>query len=457
MKTLRLFCMLTLFLCSACVLRTIDQKAEGERKKISSGKSFENQTRVEPLPRQSMAAPGFASERVWSGEDDWEPAIAADPSSSYVYQLTTRYTGPKPCNNCALPAIVFRASSDGGATWGPDSFIAQTSQPQYDPQIEVANDGTIYAVILNDYHPGIKFTKSSDHGLTWSPPIRLTGAGRKPSWSDRPILAISPNGQHVYIAFNASDSWVVASHDFGQTFLPAVKTSNDKRYWFHSGGAVAPNGNVYFATADYSQTYAGDVNIGVLRSTNQGASWSAIPIDVSQEAPPCDYADGCYFGFLGPSVGLAIDSANKILIAYNAGDVDGAPQKMFARTSTNGTTWSARTAISENSNTINNAFPAVASGGSNDFRVVWQDDRNQSHFGWNTWYRRTTNGGSSWSLPLRLSDDTSGAPYKADAGYFFPYGDYLELTVDASGNNHIIWGEGLSYIGPGGSWYTSGN
>ena len=104
----------------------------------------------------------------------------------------------------------------------------------------------------------------------------------------------------MYIAFNASDSWVVASHDFGQTFLPAVKTSNDTRYWFHSAGAVAPNGHIYFAAADYSQTYAGDVNISVLRSTNQGASWSAIPIDISQETPPCDYADGCYFGFLGP-------------------------------------------------------------------------------------------------------------------------------------------------------------
>ena len=156
-------------------------------------------------------------------------------------------------------------------------------------------------------------------------------------------------------------------------------------------------------------------------------------------------------------MGLAIDSAGKILIAYNSGDVDGAPQKIYVRTSTNGTTWSARTAISENSNSINNGFPAVGSGVANDFRVVWQDDRNQSHFGWNTWYRQTLNGGSSWSAALRLSDDTSGAPYKTNAGYSFPYGDYLELTVGAGGINHIIWGEGASYTGPGGTWYTSGN
>ena len=171
MKKYQVACLLMLILISACLFMfqdRNDRKVEGEQRKVSSGKSYANQTRVEALPRASMVAPGFASERVWSGEDDWEPAIAADPSSSYVYQMTTRYSGPKPCNNCALPAIVFRASPDGGATWGPDRFIAETHQTQNDPQIEVANDGTIYAVILNNFRPGVKFTKSTDHGVTWS-------------------------------------------------------------------------------------------------------------------------------------------------------------------------------------------------------------------------------------------------------------------------------------------------
>ncbi|HSE39814.1 MAG TPA: sialidase family protein [Acidobacteriota bacterium] len=459
MRILKLVSLLLLILSGACFLILKDQperKVEGEQRKVSSGKSYINQTRVEPLPRLSALATGFASERVWSGEDDWEPAIATDPSSSYVYQMTTRYSGPKPCNNCALPALVFRASSDGGATWGPDKFIAETSKTQNDPQIEVAIDGTIFAVILNDYVPGIKFTKSTDHGFTWSDPIRLTGAGRKPHWSDKPILAISADGQHVYVAFNASDSYVTASHDFGQTFLDPVKTSNDTRYWFHSAGAVAPNGDVYFGTSDFSQTYLGDANVGVLRSTNQGASWQHIQLDTSKEAPPCDWADGCYLGFFGPTAGLAIDPTGKIMVAYNVGNIAGGAEQIYVRTSTNGTSWSSRSLISANSNTINNAFPVVASGGPNDFRVAWQDDRNQSQTGWNTWYRRTNNGGSSWSAALRLSDATSGAPYKTDAGYFFPYGDYFEMAVDANGTNHVIWGEGDDWIGPGGTWYTSG-
>src|SRR6185369_7521675 len=120
-------------------------------------------------------------------------------------------------------------------TWGPDKPIYITKNKQNDPEIEVASDGTIYVLFLDSYKPGVKFTKSSDHGATWSTPIVFKGIGIHSQWSDKPILAISATGQHVYVAYNASDSYVSASHDFGQTFSAPVKTNNDTRYWFHNG------------------------------------------------------------------------------------------------------------------------------------------------------------------------------------------------------------------------------
>lgn len=457
MKSVFRFCCLFVLVTNVFFSPSFEKREfDGEKKKTSTGKSYLYSTRVERFPRASNFANGFSAERVWSGHDDWEPAIAADPNSNYVYQMTTRYSGKHPCDFCRLPAIVFRSSSNGGKTWGPDRFIALTRQSQNDPQIAVANDGTIYAVFLNDYVPGIKFTKSKDHGITWTEPIRLTGAGRKPAYSDKPLLVISANGQHVYIAFNASDSYVVASHNFGRTFLPAVKTNNDKRYWFHSEGAVAANGDVYFAAADYTQNFEGDAHIDVLKSSDRGATWQTIKVDTSKETPSCEWSDGCYLGFLGPSPGLAVDPTGKILLAYNAGHVAGGPERIFVRTSINGVNWSSRQSISAGPSSVNNGFPQVQSGGPDDFRVVWQDNRNGPPNIWNTWYRRSTNGGHSWSPPVRLSDQGSGAPYKTDAGYFFPYGDYLEFTVDRNGKNHVIWGEGSSYDGPGGTWYTTG-
>ena len=72
---------------------------------------------VHQLHAQAAATTtGFDSERLWGTGDDWEPAIAVDPSSSYVYQATTRYGGPKACSSCSDPAIIVRASSDGGST-----------------------------------------------------------------------------------------------------------------------------------------------------------------------------------------------------------------------------------------------------------------------------------------------------------------------------------------------------
>ena len=285
------------------------REKDGKARKVPNTISYAAQTTVQSTPVESAAAPGFDSERVWSGFDDWEPAVAADPvNPNFVYQLTTRYDGPTPCRNCA-PNIIFRASTDGGATWGADKFLFVTRKAQNDPQIEVAASGHLYAAFLSSYNPGVSFTKSLDRGATWSTPLTFAGKGKKPNWSDKPWLAMSADGQHVYIGFNSSDSYVVASHNFGASFGAAVKTNNDARYWFHTGGAVSPTdpSTAYFAVADYSQTYLGDANIKVLKTTNGGASWTTIPVDTSREMPDCPWAEGCFLGFFGPSPVLAID------------------------------------------------------------------------------------------------------------------------------------------------------
>ncbi len=441
-------------------------RPEGPRiddgKKPSSGQSYIDATRVELAPVPA-AAPGWDVERVASGEDDWEPAVAADPMNpNYIYQLITRYTGPKPCGNCKLPAIVLRRSTDGGATWQPDQFLAQTSKAQYDPQIEVSNNGNVYAVWLDAFTPGSTFTKSTNHGLTWSTGISFAGKGKKPQWNDKPWLIVSRDGLHVYLGFNSSDSYVVASHDGGNTWGTPVKTNNDTQYWFHTGGAVHPTNPqiAYFACSNFANgnNYAGDANIAVLKTTDGGLNWTTINIDISREAPLCPWSPGCGAGYLASSTAMAMDITGKLMILYPANTTAGAPEQMWVRTSTDGVAWSARQQVSVASTSVNNSFPAVAAHPSvaNDFRIAWQDDRILSQNGWNTWYKRTTNGGTSWTADIRLSDLTTGAPYKSANGYLLPYGDYFEMGVDQNGLNHLIWGEGTSYTGPGGTWYTRG-
>ena len=84
--------------------------------------------------------------------------------------LVTRYTGPTACGNqCPLPYMMLKVSTDGGVTWGPDRYICECRRvgAQADPIIEVVpNTGHVYAVWMDGYDT--KFSKSTDFGATWS-------------------------------------------------------------------------------------------------------------------------------------------------------------------------------------------------------------------------------------------------------------------------------------------------
>jgi len=95
----------------------------------------------------------------------------------------------------------------------------------------------------------------------------------------------------------------------------------------------------------------------------------------------------------------------------------------------------------------------MESGAAGDVRIAWAETSGRGNVdAWNIWYRRSTNGGSTWSSPIRISDATSGAPYKTAAGYAEVYGDYGEMGITSAGKTIATWGEGISYTGPGGVW-----
>ena len=332
-----------------------------EPRKVGSGLSFIGETKVELTPVPA-AAPGWFSETAASGQDDWEPAIAVDPgNANLVYQLITRYTGPKPCGNCKMPAIILRRSINGGASWLPDQWLKVTGKSQYDPGIRVDINGVVHATFLNATTPGSTYVRSTDHGVTWSAGIDWGGQGAKPQWNDHPWLGVSRNGNDIYIGFNSSDSYVVVSHDGGLHFTAPLKMNTDSRYYFHQGVAISPsNGNVaYISTSDYTSgnNYNGDSFVRVWKTTNGGTSWTNTLIDTSREVPPCAWAAGCTQGFFGTTPNMAIDSAGKLLIAYHVNSTPDAPEQMYIRTSTDGVTWTPRLQISVPSTTVNNAFP----------------------------------------------------------------------------------------------------
>ncbi len=439
---------LMLFLVAGAARRDSD-RPHGERKERSSGRNFAAQTDVQSQPRASATAPGWESERVWSGQDDWEPYVAGDRSSSYVYQMTTRFNAPS-------SGIFIRRSRDGGRSWERDQLIAPVDAWEADPQVQVADDGTVFAVWLHGPHWESKLVKSYDHGATWTAPVVIAPGIH---WTDHPWLVVSPDGQDVYVGFNKDDSYIAASHDGGASFARPIRTNTEPtpgHWWDANGAAIAPDGSIYYVVINFHLDYKGPAEINVVSSHDRGASWQSVVVDRSAPPPGCGSVPGCDYGFLSTTASLAIDASGEIMLLYHASDMTKEPQPMWVSTSRDGTTWTPRMQVSQPNEEATNGFPAVAAGPvAGDFRIVWQGDNGDPH-GWNTFYRRTTDGGATWSETVRLSDRGKGAPYKTPAGYLFPYGDYLALSVDGAGVNHVIWGEGASYSGPGGVWYTRG-
>jgi len=409
----------------------------------------------------AAAAPaaGWAGQQVISPTaDDWEPAIAADPHSSYVYLLATRYTGPTACGNqCPLPYHVLRVSSDGGATWGPDRFLCacRGANGQFDPEIEVVpNTGAVYAAWLNNGFNTV-FSKSTDHGQTWTAPVTVYG---NVAWTDKPVLAMSDNGNDVYIAFNGptgGDPWIAQSHDAGATWTQ-TKIVDSKRYIYAFDGDVLPNGTVVFSMTSLlyggGGALTGDDQVFVYRSQNGGASWSTIPVATVQIGPVCTSA-GCPADYYpGHSAISGFDNLH-LVILYDGASVSGGNETIYSKTSADGgMTWSTPPVALSTAGEMGD-FPAVEMASATDVRAWYMQTSGGNFDAWNTWYRSSTNAGSSWTAPVKISDAAAGAaPYVTANGFLEPYGDYGEIAVTNTGKTIATWGEGPSYNGPGGVW-----
>ncbi len=412
---------------------------------------------------QGAAAPTATG---WAGEipidtmvDDWEPAIAADPHSPYVYLLTTRYGTEKPCpGNCPTPFIALAVSADNGATWSPTKpLCACKGKGQFDPIIEVVpNTGDVYSLFMIGFN--VWFTKSTDHGATWSPAVKTYG---NVSWNDKPILAVSNDGKDVYASFNGptgGDPWVASSHDAGATWSQ-VKLLDTGRYDYTFDGDVDADGNVYFAISSLQYSNAGKHSalVGadeehVVDLAGQGRHVGRRHRRHRHSRASTARPSGAPRTSTRGTRSCRQTPTARSSTSTTARRPPVASRTIYASRSTDhGAHWTTPAVIS----TVGeeSTMPMIESGASGDVRIAFMQTSGGGNVdAWNTWYRRSSDGGATWSAPVRISDATSGAPYKSAAGYAEVYGDYGEMAITNTGKTIATWGEGISYTGPGGVW-----
>jgi hypothetical protein len=393
-------------------------------------------------------------------DNEWEPAIASD-RFGHVYVLYPQYGFVPDCPNCSNPTMILQVSNDRGNSWGLPTIMypaGALTGGQWDAQISVdpVDGRTVFASWMQNNKSDIIVAKSTDFGTTWA----YVTADSTNSGTDKPILTV--RGQDVYVVYNHSQTiWSANSHDGGQTFTEVKVNQNGKLGWsLAGGGTVTPNGAVFFAWAGYegSGGAKSKVNLYVSKSSDGGVTWTTKVLDVSSSPPDCS-AFSCGWAFLGAQAAMTSDSNGALYVLWNAGSTPKGPERIyFSKSIDGGTNWSARTDVSTAPAGTHHAFPAVSATGNGDVRVAWMDARaaNGGMDRWNVYFRRSTNGGSTWSNEVDLSTYVSGSTYIFSDGFRFPFGDYFEMDIDDQGVNHLIFGEGINYDSPGSIWYVKG-
>ena len=418
------------------------------------------------IPADTFTAPvrlGF------EGGDDWEPSIAAD-EHGHVYALWNHYVGfgggsagevDPSCPACPSPHMVIQISNDNGATWGSPHALAPSEERQDDPQIVVdAGDGrTVYAAYMEGNKSSIVVARSEDFGVTFTPVLvediergldKIALAAR-----DGDVYVVYHSKQKIFasVSLNGGATWTVVQ--------PLHNTNSQFGESLPSGAAIDSDGVAYFAWNGVNRPgqAKGTKTLYVTRTADGGQTWTTSVVDQSAAPLPCACGGWDYWG---AQMAIGVDDLNRVYVLWNAGEVQNGPHRMFFASSTNGgVTWSAPVDVSAAPAGANNVFPALVAAGEGDVRIAWQDDRNGFDAGgndpaarWNTYYRRSADGGATWTDETQLSAFVAGYTYKFADGYLQPYGDYFELDIDSVGKTVAFWGEGNSYVGPGNVWFA---
>lgn len=314
---------------------------------------------------------------------DGDPVIAFGPklangtfswangTRAYYANLSAFSSAGRPGNQFA-EMIGVSISDDLGASWYDPIVAAQSHGNVFNDKESLWADrnpaspyfGRVYVSytefrsIPSTAEPVI-VVYSTDGGLTWSKQNQVSSAYNNHARGGRQgsVVRTGPNGE-VYVIFEDGDNKlgsqqvVVVSLDGGRSFskkisiaaltdvAAAIPGSNFRTDSFASAAVDQSSGAIY---ATWSDAASGSGRIVVSKGTNQGRTWSA-PVTVSTAAE--GYA---FFQGLDVAPNGRIDVGYQALVAVNPltyGTGNAAIDSWYVSSSDGGLTWSAPLKIS---------------------------------------------------------------------------------------------------------------
>jgi hypothetical protein len=303
-----------------------------------------------------------------------DPQIAASGSSVYVVWTQVAIDeGPSD--------ILFRKSSDDGATWGSKTNLSSDGESST-PEVSTS-DGNVYVVWI-DVGVGnhdVFFKRSTDGGVTWKSKVNLSKSDNQ---SRDPEIAAT--GGEVYVTWmdkmSFSEVFLRRSTDEGATWKSKVNLSNAPDYSDEFPKMAVSGSNVYVVWFGSEEVFTGDSDIFLRRSTDKGATWKPV-VQLSNT---------------GNAQSLHVaGSGSNVYVAWKDRETSSSTNSdiFFRRSTDNGASWKSTVNLSNNDGESN--YPLLAATGNNVY-LVWDDSRE-------TFFKRSTDSGATWKTAKNLSNN----------------------------------------------------
>jgi hypothetical protein len=281
------------------------------------------------------------------------------------------------------PEIYYKRSTDAGVTWGADTRLTNNINNSFSPTVSIS--GLVVHVLWWDYRDGngeIYYKRSTDAGVSWGADTRLTNNIAESSY---PSVAVSGTLVHVVwedIRDGNLEIYYKRSQDTGVSWGADTRLTNNTSNSEYPSVAVSGS----FVHVMWRDLRDGNYEIYYKRSTNGGVSWGTDTRLTNNTANSYD-----------PSVSVSDSLVHVVWIDQR----DGNYEIYYKRSTDVGVSWGADTRLTNNN--AYSEFPSIAVSGS-IVHTVWMDRRDVNY---EIYYKRSTDGGETWGLDTRLTNDTA--------------------------------------------------
>jgi hypothetical protein len=327
-------------------------------------------------------------------------------------------------SNGGAHGLVASVSHDGGKSWheswahfsacaGGTAANGGDYERSSDPWVSFAPNGDVYQISIafsySSLLSAVLVSKSTNGGDTWSEPITLIRHNLNIAFNDKESITADPtNASYVYAVWDRSrlpsdnadfealhssafrgDIWFSRTTDGGATWEPARAIFAPQSNEFSIGNqiVVLPNGTLVdifnlLQGSEKQPSSAERFFQAVIRSTDQGATWSQPSIiDQDLAVPVMDPDTGVPVRTGAGLPDIAVDRSTGTLYAVWADGrfSNGAHDDVaLSRSTDGGLTWSTPVKINHTTNNAAAFTPAVSVAANGTVGVTYYDFRNNT-------------------------------------------------------------------------------